>query len=299
MKILKVLLAGEILAEKQYLMDKVPGVKDVGMVDEVNYLTSSKIINAGRILAVGNKVSMFGVVGEDSDGKRAIKDFEKYRIDSSLVYATPKAPTGQVLVLTNKEGQSGFVVYLSANNYFELSRLESFFGYDYVYVATSMRLPELYKLIDRANTEGIKMFLDIPSQQKELDKTKLKTVEFVVPNRQEAEKLLGVRIETIEGALNAVRKLKSYTDGNAIITLDKDGCVVFGKDWGESKHFPTKNTQVVDETGSGDIFRGAVLARYLKTRDLEKAIKRALEIATVSIGIKGVDNSIKHCQTLI
>ena len=47
----KILLAGEICAEKQYLMDSIPLAKEVSFVNSVNTLTSSKIINAGRVLA--------------------------------------------------------------------------------------------------------------------------------------------------------------------------------------------------------------------------------------------------------
>src|SRR5258708_4749722 len=295
----KILLAGEIMAEKQYLMDRVPTVREVGIVDKVNYLTSSKIINPGRILATKNAVTMFGSIGDDTDGKNSIEDFKKYGIDPSLVYTTPKAPTGQVLVLTNKEGQSGFIVYLSANNYFEPSKLDTLSGYNYIYMATSMKLPKLYELIEKANNENIKEFLDIPSQKKDLDKTKLKTIEFVIPNRQEAEKLLDLKIETIEDAKEAVIKLKSFTDGNAIITLDKDGCIVFGKSWNESKHFPTKAVNAVDETGSGDILRGVLLSEYSETNDLEKSIKKSLEIATASVGFQGVDSSIESCKKLL
>jgi ribokinase len=295
----KILLAGEIMAEKQYLLDKVPAVKEVGMVNEVNYLTSSKIINAGRILAVGNEVSMFGCVGEDTDGDNAIKDFEKYGIDSSLVYTTSEAPTAQVLVLTNSDGQSGFIVYFSANNYFEPAKLENLAGYDYIYMATSMKLPKLYELIERANKDGVKVFLDVPNQQKELDKTKLKTVEFVVPNRQEAEKLLDVKIETVEDALKAVTKLKSYTDGNAIITLDKDGAVAFAREWTEPKHFTTSKVEVVDETGSGDILRGALLREYLNTHNIETSLVKALQLATEAVKYKGVNNSIEETKKTI
>ena len=57
------------MAEKQYIVDRIPRGKEVGMASEVNYLTSSKIINAGRILALHNNVFMCGCVGDDQDGK--------------------------------------------------------------------------------------------------------------------------------------------------------------------------------------------------------------------------------------
>ncbi len=289
----KILLAGEIMAEKQYVMDKIPSAKEVGMVSAVNYLTSSKIINAGRILAVGNKVSIFGCIGDDTDGDSAIKDLKKYGITSSLVYRTSKDSTGQVLVLTNKEGQSGFIVHLSAVKHFDESKLESLNLFEWVYMASSMELSQLYKMIDRAHKEGVRVFLDFPNQQKEFDKTTLRTVDFVVPNRQEVEKLLDLKIETINDALEAITRLKSYTDGNAVITLDKDGAVVFGKDWKEPQHYSTGQAKVVDETGSGDIFRGILLHKYIQSLDIEESVKTALQLATESVKYSGVNKSIE------
>ncbi|WKZ25618.1 MAG: PfkB family carbohydrate kinase [bacterium] len=292
----KILLAGEICAEKQYLMDSVPHANEVGFVNSVNTLTSSKIINAGRVLASSNSVSMFGVVGNDNNGKQAISDLEKYGIDTKLVYTTSESPTAEVLVLTDKDGQSAIVLNLNAINFFDESKLQNLSGYEYLYMATSMKLDQIYKMIERANKDNVKVFLDFPNQQKEFDKEKLKTVDFVVPNRQEAELLLDIKITTIYEALEAVTKLKSFTDGIAIITLDTDGCVVFDK---EPKHYPTETITAVDATGSGDIFRGVFLSEYIKTNDLDQSIKKALQIATESVKYQGVDNSIEEIKKLI
>lgn len=285
-----ILLAGEICAEKQYLMDSVPQVKAVSFVNSVNSLTSSKIINAGRVLASSNSVSMFGVVGDDNNGKQAISDLEKYGIDTKLVYTTSESPTAEVLVLTDKDGQSAIVLNLNAINFFDESKLQNLSHYEYLYMATSMKLDQIYKMIDRANKDNVKVFLDFPNQQKEFDKQKLKTVDFVVPNRQEAELLLDVKITTIAEALEAVTKLKSFTDGIAIITLDTDGCVIFDK---EAKHYPTENVTTIDATGSGDIFRGVFLSEYIRTNDVDQSIKKALQLATESVKYQGVDNSIE------
>lgn len=289
----KILLAGEICAEKQYLMDSVPLVKEVGFVNSVNTLTSSKIINAGRVLASNNSVSMFGVVGDDNNGKQAISDLEIYGIDTKLVYTTSESPTAEVLVLTNKDGQSAIVLNLNAINFFDESKLQKISDYEYLYMATSMKLDQIYKMIDRANKDNVKVFLDFPNQQKEFEKEKLKTVDFVVPNRQEAELLLDVKITTIDEALEAVTKLKSFTDGIAIITLDTDGCVVFDK---EPKHYSTETITAVDATGSGDIFRGVFLSEYINTNNIEQSIKKALQLATESVMYLGVDSSIEEIK---
>lgn len=288
----RILLAGEVVAETQYEVDKIPDVGEVGWATNINQLTSSKIVNAGRILASDHKVDMIGVIGNDSEGKKVFDDLKKYNIDSSLVYTTDKSRTGQVVVITNKDGQSAFVLYLSAGDYFDGSRLKTLSNYDYAYMATSMQLPELYKMIERASKESVGVFLDFPNKQKEIDKNKLRTVDFLVPNREEAQLLLGVKIRNIAEALKAVIKLKSYTNGIAIITLDKEGCVAFDRRWNEPKHFSTAKVNIADTTGAGDIFRGVLLSKYLQTNDLKVSIKTALRIATESCKIRGVGNSI-------
>lgn len=292
----KILLIGEICAEKQYLINKVPAVKEVELANEINSLTSSKIINAGRILAFSNNVSIFGVVGQDDDGKKAIEDLKKYEINPKLIYKTSKSSTAQVLVLTDKNGQSAIILHLAAINYLDESKLTDISQYDYLYMATSMKLTQLYKLMERAHKENVGVFLDFPNQQKDIDKEKLRTINFVVPNRQEAELILNTKITNIQEGLIAVTKLKSFTDGNVVITLDTDGCVAFGKDWKEPKHFRTEIVKAVDETGSGDIFRGVLLSEYLKTNDLESSIKKALSIATESVKYSGVNNSIEQIK---
>lgn len=295
----KILLAGEICAEKQYLMDLIPLAKEVSFVNSINTLTSSKIINAGRVLAQGNSVSMFGVIGDDIDVKKAISDLEKYDIDPKLVYTTSEAGTAQVLVLTNKTGQSAIILHLNAINYFDEAKLTNLSGYEYLYMATSMKLDQLYKMIERANQENVRVFLDFPNQQKEFDKNKLKTVDFVTPNRQEAELLLDSKIVNIDQALEAVKKLKSFINGTAIITLDTDGCVVFAKDWTEPKHFATEVITAIDETGSGDIFRSIFLSEFIKTNNIELSIQKALKLATESVKYQGVDKSIEKIKELI
>ena len=292
----KILLAGEICAEKQYLMDSVPQAKEVGFVNSVNTLTSSKIINAGRILVSSNSVSTFGVIGDDNNGKQAVSDLEKYGIDTKLVYTTSESPTAEVVVLTDKNGQSAIVLNLNTINFFDELRLQNLSDYEYLYMATSMKLDQIYKMIDRASKDNVKVFLDFPNQQKEFDKENLKTVDFVVPNRQEAELLLDVKITTIEEALEAVTKLKSFIDGIAIITLDTDGCVVFDK---EPKHYPTETVTSVDATGSGDIFRGVFLSEYIKTNDVDQSIKKALQLATESVKYQGVNKSIEEIRKVI
>jgi sugar/nucleoside kinase (ribokinase family) len=159
-----------------------------------------------------------------------------------------------------------------------------------------MDLVRLNKLIKMATKSKVGVFLDFPNQQEKFDKSNLKNVDFSVPNRHEAELLLGTKIMTITDALKAASKLKGFTNGNVVITLDRDGCVIVDKKNSVPKHISTKNVKVVDTTGSGDIFRGILLVEYLKTGSLEKAAQKAVSFATKTCLVSGVDASIRYSQ---
>lgn len=287
----KILLIGDICAERQYIVDTIPAPDELGIVAHTNHLTSSKIINAGRVLAKGTQVSMFGVIGQDEEGKQALKDLQKYNIDTSLIYAVSK-PTDEVLVITNKEGRTAIILYPSTFNDFDGSKLTNLSDYDYIYTATSLPLPQLYTLLEKAANDNVKVFLDVPNQHDALDLTRLQTVEFLVPNRHEAELMLQTTIESVEDGLKAVEKLKTYIQGTAVITLDQDGCVVFGKGWTKPQHFPIQQVAIVDVTGAGDIFRGALLREYIQTHEITASVQKALLLSSESVKIQGVDNSI-------
>lgn len=292
----KILLIGDICAERQYFLNEVPAINEVGIVNNANFLTSSKIINAGRILAAKNDVSIFGVVGKDENGRRALEDLSSYAINGDLVYKVDK-PTDEVLVFTDKNGQVSIVLYPSTKDAFDTTQLD-ITGHDFIYTATSIPLEQLYMLIQRAKEKGVDVFLDIPNQQSELKLVMLQSVAFVVPNRREAELLLNTTIDGVSDGLKAAQELKKYIEGNVVITLDKDGCIVFAKDWDKPQHFPSIPTEVIDTTGAGDIFRGVLLREYIKTNDITKSIQKALDLSAKSVTIKGVDNSINFVNNL-
>ena len=298
-KIYKVLLSETILIERQYFVDSVAKVNEVSIASEINSLTSSKAINAGRIMTTGLDVHMFGCVGSDSDGERAIKDLEKYGIRPTYVITSDMDRTGEVVVMTGASGDSAITLYLGANNHSDINAIKSLGEFDCIYAATSMDLQRLYRLIEMAHKNKVGVFLDFPNQQAAFDKKFLRNVQFSAPNRHEAELLLGVKILTIADGLRAAQKLKMLTDGIVVITLDEDGCVILSDSKSDPRHLPAKKVNVVDTTGSGDIFRGMFLMEYLKNKDADSAAKKAVEIATKSCEVKGVDASIKYCQGLL
>jgi D-beta-D-heptose 7-phosphate kinase/D-beta-D-heptose 1-phosphate adenosyltransferase len=97
----------------------------------------------------------------------------------------------------------------------------------------------------------------------------------ITPNRLEASLASGRNLQTQEHIFQAAAHLREQLDLEAaIITLDKDGMALVHKD-GRRKTFPTRPRQVYDITGAGDMVL-SVLGMALATgADYEPAIALA------------------------
>lgn len=106
------------------------------------------------------------------------------------------------------------------------------------------------KLIILATARKIRFILDSSGESL---KQGVEGLPFMVkPNREEAEQLLGVQLETLEDQAGAVLMLKEKGVAIPCITLGKDGCVAALPDG--IYHFYGPAIDVVSTVGSGDSF---------------------------------------------
>ena len=287
----KILISGGIVLEHQFFVDRVPQINEVALSDQkFNFGLTSKVINAGRILAQNNHVSILGVVGKDADGKFALKELKKFGIKTNLVSSTNRDYTGQVIMQTDQAGTSATTVYLGANKLNLYSPKNNFKQFDAYYLATSMPLKTLYLAL-KNKADSVITFLDIPNKHQLLDWNKLNKLDFLTANRFEAELMLQTKIVTIDQAFAAAAELKNKIEGTVIISLDKDGCVIYNENI--KTHIAAPHLTSLDSTGAGDILRGVFLNEYLKNRAIVASAKKAIGIAAQSVKIKGVYNSIE------
>lgn len=292
----KVLVVGDIYSETQYFVDRIPGENEFSIAPEAVTTIGSKTVNVARTLAkLGNQVAYCGVTGDDSDSVEANSKLKGWGI-TPMLSKVVSLPTGKITVITPKSGKSSIVLSAGANQELSIdtvisleTRLKDF---NCVYTSTALPLESLYALVTTCIKCSVPVFLDVPNKQVELDMGKVASVNFFMPNRQETSLLIGKEVVTIDDAVSAVQKIRESIVNNIIVTLDKDGCILLAKDEQVAKHFPAQIISAVDETGAGDIFRGAFVSQWLETEDLEQSIEYALKLATNSVLTNGVNNSI-------
>ena len=94
---------------------------------------------------------------------------------------------------------------------------------------------------------------------------------------------MNIKINYQEGLRNekVLRENKTLRD-KTIITRGKLGCTFNGK------NYPTVDVPVKDVSGAGDTFLAGLTVEYLKSNNIEQAIKFANECATKVVQKRGV-----------
>lgn len=131
-------------------------------------------------------------------------------------------------------------------------------SYDAIVISDYCKGVVTYELIEWAIKQGLPVFVDT----KKKDLSRLEGA-FVKINQEE--------YKTINS---------SCTD--LIVTLGSNGALYKGQ------QFDTKSVQVLDVTGAGDTFLAALVYKYLKTKNIKKAIKFANSAASVTVQHLGV-----------
>lgn len=292
----KVLIVGEIYRESQYFVGAIPAANEVSIADSLTNIFGSKTLNVARVLSrLGNDVTFFARIGMES--RVALETaFADYAISTERV-SPVKTITGEITVITETSGSSAMALFRGANDKVTIEDIEildkDLAEFDLVYVTTHLAAPLLSALVALCR-DKTKVFIDFPNRQAEINLKHITTADFIAPNRQETELMLDTKIDSIKSAFEALQKIRKHFSGNILITLDADGCVLLQKDSGQPEHFATEAVTASDSAAAGDIFRAAFVSELLKSKKIAVAISKALRLATASVKIKGVNDTINN-----
>ncbi|MBX3394822.1 MAG: bifunctional heptose 7-phosphate kinase/heptose 1-phosphate adenyltransferase [Phycisphaerae bacterium] len=104
----------------------------------------------------------------------------------------------------------------------------------------------------------------------------------ITPNRSETERLIGVRLRSMDAVESAARQILAACHTEyACVTLDAEGIAIIGPD-GQFEHIPTKKRDVYDVTGAGD----EVLAAMAVALAAGGTLREAAALANIAGGLE-------------
>lgn len=99
-----------------------------------------------------------------------------------------------------------------------------------------------------------------------------------------------MKVSTVHDAVDAVRELMNKGISQVILTLGSNGVVY--NDNEKIVHVPARKVDVVDTTGAGDSFAGAIAYCLAEGMKINSAIEFAIVVSSLTVTKRGVSSSI-------
>lgn len=278
-----------------------PAPGGLQLVNTVELTTGGNVSNSGIAMAkLGMKVAAAGVVGKDVLGNAVTERLQQAGMDTACVVADARAQTSATVVAVEPGGERCFfhvpgatalldaAVFRKCFDSFKKSAVVQI-GYFGLLPNLTRDLPDLLAEL-RSLAPSTKIALDTvnPPASRDLLDPILPHLDIFCPSRTEAAALSGESTpQTMVGAFRD----KMKPDALIGIKLDADGCYL---DDGRSQvHAPAYKIDVVDTTGAGDVWFGALLTALRKQIPLAHAAKFANRAAADCCTAFGASAGVK------
>ncbi|MCR3747034.1 ribokinase [Lentzea californiensis] len=228
---------------------------------------------------VGASVALVGAVGGDGYGSLLRESLESSGVDTALV-KTSSRPTGIAYITVTPDGENSIVVSPGANADVSPSDVDALSLGGTAVLTCSLEVPleTVVHAIGAASRAGARTVLNL-SPVAELPAETLRQLTVLIVNEHEAAQLAP-----------DWRSLLDLGPSSAIVTLGSRGAAVV-QESGVVEVPAIEVDEVVDTTGAGDAFAGALSARLAEGDDLVRAARYAAKVAALSVTKAGAQPS--------
>lgn len=236
---------------------------------------ANQAVAAARL---GAGVAFVGRVGDDDAGRMLATAFEDEGVDITHLAVSSKAPSGLAVITVDAAGENTIVVSPGANGVVGVADVASAAKVLGSAAVTLLQLEiPIATVIDAAAAASGTVILNAAPAQA-LPDALLEVVDLLVVNGPELEAIAG------SAEPEAARQL---TVPATAVTLGAAGAALITGD--DVVTFPAPTVEVVDTTGAGDAFCGALAAAIDAGLNVEEAMPRAVaagSLATTAVGAR-------------
>ncbi len=146
------------------------------------------------------------------------------------------------------------------------------------------------RALELARAAGVTTVLN-PAPAAELEDRMLTLCDYITPNETEAGELTGISVDSVDDARQAADILLDRGVGKVIVTLGENGALYHDKSM--SLHTPAASAgAVVETTGAGDAFNGALAVALSERFAPDEALRFANAAAAISVTRPGTAPSM-------
>lgn len=241
-------------------------------------------------------VKFVGHVGNDAVGAELIARLNESGVDTEFVRQVNRSTGTAVITLTGKDNR--IMVYSGANLGFSKSdvdeALENATSADTLLCQLEIPLYIVAYALRKARSIGMTTILN-PAPAKELPDDFYYNTDIITPNETETQILTGINPRDDDSRYAAAKAFHDKGVRYVVITLGANGSYI-SDDGKLVGHVPPRKVAVVDTTGAGDTFVGALALTYphIGMYSFKEACKFATKAASITVSRRGAAASIPY-----
>lgn len=260
---------GSINADFQMRLERPVESSETLAAHDFTGLSGGKAANRAYLARrLGHPARLLGRVGDDDLREQALGALRDAGVDLAGVSVAAGQPTAFSVIAVPPTGKKAILLAGNANDAWDDDAAQaaadriaaapdgSVLAVDYEVPASVVRREAA------ARAKGLCLVLD-PSWPELAECDVMAGAFAIAPNAGEAEALVGVKVSDPASAAEAARRLAALGPRLAFVKLEVGGCVL-AEQGGAIIHIPPTDVPVVDTTGAGDAFTGALAVAVLE-----------------------------------
>ena len=260
---------------------------------------SNQAIAAARL---NGDISFITKMGKDSHSEMAFDLYKEAGVKTHSIIQDEKLFTGVAGIMIDENGNNAINIVSGAaehlinrdiDNHIETIKNSEIF-------LTQMETPDettIYALKKAKENECTTILNPAPARK--INEENFKLIDFFTPNETEAEFYLNKKIKTESDIKNAGQELLKKGVKNVIITLGEKGVYFANNEQNFFLDAFKLKDPVIDTTGAGDAFNGALTVSLASNLDIKEALIFANKIAGISTTKLGAAASMPFTKDLV
>jgi len=253
---------------------------------------SNQAIAAARL---NGEVNFITKVGKDNHADMAFNLYKEAGVNTTSIAQDPNLSTGVAGIMIDENGHNAINIVAGAAGHLQNEDIDK--NLDVIKKSkiflTQMETPDLTTMyaLKKAKENNCVTILN-PAPARKVAKEDFSLLDFFTPNETEAEFYLNKKIETEEDIKNAAKEFLNMGVKNIIITLGARGVYFENKEENYFIEALKLKEEVIDTTGAGDAFNGALAVALAKNYNYKDAIIFANKVGGISTTRLGASSSM-------
>lgn len=295
-----ILAVGSINVDVQVRTDRWPDPGETLLARDFLMTGGGKAANVAFLARrLDRPAQLFGHVGDDVLAGEALRSLERAGVDLTGVTRVGGAATALSMIVVRPDGEKTIILAPNANDAWDdtdAGDVAKAIGnaQEGSVLVVDLEVPEAVvrrsvRAARRAGRErGLRVVLD-PSPADRMPDDLFVFVDAITPNPSEAQTLTGIEISSADDAERAGQELLRRGVGAACMKLPDGGCVVVADNVHE--RIDPVEMNVVDTTGAGDAFAGALGVALMDGLEIVRAARFAVATSHLAVTAYGSQES--------